>query len=73
MTAASAVTAGSPAEQAGLRAEDLIVELAGSRVHGVDDIQRLMVADLIGNRVRARVLRHGEERELQLVPSELDV
>jgi hypothetical protein len=32
-----------------------------------------MVAALIGNRVRARVLRHGEERELQLVPSELDV
>jgi S1-C subfamily serine protease len=67
------VVEGSPASEAGLRAEDLIVELNGEPVSAVDDIQRLMVADLIGNRVRARVLRHGEERELQLVPSELDV
>jgi S1-C subfamily serine protease len=67
------VVEGSPASEAGLRAEDLIVELNGEPVSAVDDIQRLMVADLIGNSVRARVLRHGEERELQLVPSELDV
>src|SRR5437763_9863534 len=41
------ITPGSPAERAGLRPEDLIVEIAGSRVQSVDDIQRLMVADLI--------------------------
>ena len=39
--------AGSPAARAGLRPEDLIVEVAGS-VTGVDDLQRLMVAELIG-------------------------
>src|ERR671936_348809 len=53
------VVEGSPAAQAGLRAEDLIVELNGTPVEGVDDIQRLMVADLIGTRVRARILREG--------------
>ena len=65
------VTPGSPAEQAGLRAEDLIVELAGSRVHGVDDIQRLMVADLIDVPVEVLVLRGGEPLQLQLIPREL--
>jgi serine protease Do len=61
----------SPAAQAGLRAEDLIVELNGTAVETVDDIQRLMVGDLIGVRVRARVIREGAERELELVPAEL--
>jgi len=65
------VTPGSPAEQAGLRAEDLIVELAGTRVHGVDDIQRLMVADLIDVTVEVLVLRGGEPRRLRLIPREL--
>jgi S1-C subfamily serine protease len=65
------ITPDSPAERAGLRAEDLIVELAGTRVHGVDDIQRLMVADLIGAEVDVEVLRGGEPLRLRLVPREL--
>jgi serine protease Do len=65
------VVDGSPAAQAGLRPEDLIVELNGVPVQTVDDIQRLMVGELIGSQVRARVLREGSERELDLVPVEL--
>src|SRR6476619_3594417 len=65
------VVDGSPAAEAGLRPEDLIVELNGTPVQTVDDIQRVMVADLIGADVRARVLREGSERELELVPVEL--
>jgi serine protease Do len=65
------VVEGSPAAQAGLRPEDLIVELNGVPVESVDDIQRLMVGELIGAQVHARVLREGSERELDLVPIEL--
>jgi S1-C subfamily serine protease len=66
------ITPGSPADDAGLRAEDLIVELAGERVDGVDDIQKLMVADLIDAAVDVVVLRNGEPLRLRLVPRELD-
>ena len=65
------VVENSPAARAGLRPEDLILELNGIPVTAVDDIQRLMVADLIGSRVHARVIRQGSERELELVPAEL--
>jgi S1-C subfamily serine protease len=65
------VVDGSPAAKAGLRPEDLIVELNGVPVQTVDDIQRLMVGELIGAQVHARVLREGSERELDLVPVEL--
>src|SRR5213082_3292912 len=65
------VVDGSPAARAGLRPEDLIVELNGVAVQTVDDIQRLMVGELIGAQVHARVLRECSERELDLVPVEL--
>jgi S1-C subfamily serine protease len=66
------VVPGSPAERAGMRPEDLIVELAGTRVHGVEDIQRLMVADLIGKEVEAVVLRAGSAVRLRIMVRELD-
>jgi S1-C subfamily serine protease len=63
---------GSPAAAAGLRPEDLIVELDGAPVTDVADIQRLLAVEKIGIRVLVRVLRGGRERELTLVPAELD-
>jgi serine protease Do len=65
------VVDGSPADRAGLRPEDLIVELDGTPVAGVDDLQRLMAGELIGRDVTARLLRRGSEVEVELVPDEL--
>src|SRR5215475_13776701 len=64
---------GSPADRAGLRAEDLIVEVDGRPVDGVDDLQRLMAGELIGRAVTARVLRQGSELDVELVPDELEL
>jgi len=61
----------SPAQRAGLRAEDLIVEVDGSAVTGVGDLQRLMVADRIGATVAVTLLRGGRPLTLELVPAEL--
>jgi S1-C subfamily serine protease len=65
------VVEGSPADRAGLRPEDLIVEVGGSPVVGVDDLQRLMAGDMIGRTVPARLLRQGREVTVELVPDEL--
>jgi S1-C subfamily serine protease len=61
----------SPAASAGLRAEDLIVEVDGVPTPGVDSLQRLMVEELIGRPVKARVVREGRMLELRLVPEEM--
>ena len=65
------VVEGSPAAEAGLRPEDLVVELDGSPVTDVGDIQRLMVVEKIGAPLSLKVLREGRELELSLVPAEL--
>jgi serine protease Do len=67
------VVEGSPAAQAGIRPEDLIVELDGVAVEGADDLQRVMVGELIGSAVQATIIRGGSVRRLDLVPAELDV
>ncbi len=66
------VVEGTPAAEAGLRPEDLIVELDGAPVSDVGDIQRQMVVEKIGVPVPVRLLREGRELELSLVPAELD-
>ena len=66
------VVEGGPADRAGMRAEDLIVELEGTPIEGMDDLQRVVVGEVIGQAVRAKVVRGGREHELELVPAELD-
>jgi S1-C subfamily serine protease len=65
------VASGSPAERAGLRAEDLIVELGGEPIERVDDVQRLMNHEAIGRPLAARVLRGDRFLDLELAPVEL--
>jgi serine protease Do len=65
------VAPGSPAERAGLRAEDLIVELGGRPIERVDDVQRLMTHEAIGRRLNVRVLRGDRWLEFELTPTEL--
>jgi serine protease Do len=67
------IVEGSPADAAGLRPEDLILEVDGKAVDGVDDLQRLMIGDLIGQTVRTTVYRGGSTFEIDLTPVELDV
>jgi S1-C subfamily serine protease len=67
------VVAGSPAARAGLRPEDLILEVGGEPVEGVADLQRLLTGDLIGSRVSATVARHDRTLILELVPDELSL
>jgi S1-C subfamily serine protease len=65
------VIPGSPAERAGVRAEDLVVAVGDDPVLGVNDLQRLLTADVIDREVELAIFRGGTPRRLALVPREL--
>jgi serine protease Do len=65
------VVAGSPAAEAGLKTEDLIVAIDGVPVSGVDDLQRLLGSERIGVAVTLDVVRAGTRREAVVRPTEL--
>jgi serine protease Do len=67
------VVDGSPADSAGLRAEDLIVEVDGIPVEQVNDLQRLMAGEVIGQTATIQVVRRGNPIEVEIVPAELSV
>jgi S1-C subfamily serine protease len=66
------VVEGSPAAQAGLRRHDVIVEMDGTVIEGVGDLQRLMVAETIGHGVVVRALRGGQPFSVTVTPVELE-
>jgi S1-C subfamily serine protease len=66
------VVEGSPADSAGLRPEDLIVAVDGEPMSDVGDLQRLMVAERIGEGVEVALVRGGTELSVALVPRELE-
>jgi S1-C subfamily serine protease len=65
------VMEGSPAARAGIRPEDLILEVDGSAIESVDDLQRVMVTERIGRRVIVRLYRDGRIHEVDVTPIEL--
>jgi S1-C subfamily serine protease len=65
-----AVEEGSPAQQAGLREGDVIVDLDGVPVVNVDDLHRLLTAERTGAATPLRALRRTELLELSVVPRE---
>jgi S1-C subfamily serine protease len=66
------VVTGSPAGRAGLRGEDLIVAVDGEPMGDVGDLQRLMVAERIGQVIEVEVVREGALIRLDLTPRELE-
>ncbi len=61
----------SPAQRAGLRKGDLLIELDGEQVSDANALQRLMVQERIGRAVTARVLRDGAELSVSVTLEEL--
>jgi S1-C subfamily serine protease len=66
------VVAGSPAARAGLRPEDLIVAVDGEPMADVGDLQRLMVAERIGQGIEVELVRDGGFIKVDLIPRELE-
>ena len=66
----ASIESGSPAEQAGLLAGDIILTLDGIVITGADDLIRVLAGDKIGRTVEVEVLHNGSRRMLSLVPQE---
>lgn len=64
----SEVLPGGPAQRAGLERGDLLLELDGESITGVDRLHRLLTAERAGREVEVRLLRRGKRQSLMLVP-----
>jgi S1-C subfamily serine protease len=65
------VMPGGPAERAGMRPEDLLVQLDGHPVARIDDVQAILDEQAIGRRLEATVLRGDRWLTLELAPVRL--
>jgi S1-C subfamily serine protease len=65
------VTAGSPAQQAGLQGEDIVVAINGTPVERVEELQRRLSSEAIDQLQTLTVLRAGRRVDLRVRPIEL--
>ena len=65
------VVAGSPADRAGLKAGDLVLEAARAPVAEAQSLQRLLFAEAIGTELPVTVYRRGAMVDVITVPTEL--
>lgn len=63
------VRPGGPADQAGLRGGDIIVEFAGLAIHNLQDYSDALVGAKTGQEVDIVVLRDGQRVTLKITPS----
>jgi S1-C subfamily serine protease len=65
------VVEGSPAAGAGIRQEDIIVEVGQDPVEDGGDLQRLMTGEVIGRPLPVTIFRGGEVLSVEVTPTEL--
>ena len=65
------IAKGSPADQAGVQAGDILIRFGEHDVDGIDALHRILGADRIGSEAAISVLRRDRRLELSLVPTEL--
>ena len=60
------VMPGEPADKGGVRADDVIVGIDGTRLETMRDLQRVVSSTPVGKKVRVVLLREGQETELEV-------
>ena len=65
------VVEGSPAQRAGIRPEDLLLEIAGTKLDRMEDLQRVMDGTVAGSAVSVTIHRGGRTLNLEVTPAEL--
>ena len=64
----SGVTKGAPADKAGMKAGDIIIELAGRKIENIYDYTYAIDAVKIGQKARIVVIRKNKKIELEIIP-----
>jgi serine protease Do len=59
-----------PADKAGLKKSDIIVEFDGERVRSARQFSRLVQETVAGHQIKTTIVRDGQKKDLQLTPSE---
>ena len=60
------VMPGDPADKGGVRADDVIVGIDGTRLESTRDLQRVVSSTPVGKKVRVVLLRDGHETEVEV-------
>jgi serine protease Do len=58
------VVAGQPADQGGIKANDVVLSVDGANIEGPRDLQRIISSTPVGKTVRLSLLREGKETEV---------
>jgi len=58
------VVAGQPADQGGIRANDVVVSVDGTAVEGPRDLQRIISSTPVGQSVKISLMREGKEQQV---------
>jgi S1-C subfamily serine protease len=61
---------GGPASRAGVKKGDLVVRLGGHMVHGIDDLVRILTADIMGRAIEIVLIREADLLTLSVMPQE---
>jgi S1-C subfamily serine protease len=61
---------GSPAERAGIREGDVMVEFGGAAIAGIDDLQRVLTSEKIGAQIPITLVRGAEKITTEIIPTE---
>jgi len=67
----SQVYGGSPAEKAGLKAGDAVIEIDGVKVANSQDVVREVLKKQLGQKVNFVVLREGKRTEIPLITAQM--
>ena len=61
----------SPAEKAGIKREDIIIEFDRQKIHKMTELSRIAANTPVGKQVEVKVIRQGREKTLNVVVGEL--
>ena len=65
------VTAGGPAEKAGVKRGDIIIELNGNKIDEMPELPKLVASYAPGTKTKLKVIRNGKEKDLSIKLEEL--